>query len=153
MKNIVFIFGVCFIALLNSCSSVYSEHKEIKDLKWFKKDTKIFEVEITKAGEYDLFFAMRHSIGYPFTSIKINIEHLQNNGQTFVKEAEFPTTDENGKYIGEVTGQLWDIESVFAEKTYLNKGKHIFKISHAMNSNPVILVVDVGLIIKESSKS
>lgn len=152
MKNLVFLFGLSFLTFLYSCSSVYSEHKEIKDLKWFKKDVKTFEVEITKAGEYDLFFAMRHSIGYPFTSIKVNIEHSQNNGQTFVKAAEFPTTDESGKYIGEVTGQLWDIESVFAEKMYLNKGNHIFKISHAMNSNPVILVVDVGLIIKESSK-
>ncbi len=151
MKKLIFLLGISFITLLYSCSNVYSEHQEIKDLKWFKKDVKTFEVEITKAGEYDLFFAMRHSIGYPFTSIKISIEYLNDN-QTFVKEAEFPTTDENGEYIGEVTGQLWDIESVFAERMFLNKGKHIFKISHAMNSNPVILVVDVGLIVKKSSK-
>jgi hypothetical protein len=35
---------------------------------------------------------------------------------------------------------------------FLNKGKHIFKISHAMNSNPVVLVVDIGLIVKKTSK-
>jgi hypothetical protein len=81
MKKLIFLLGISFITLLNSCSSVYSEHQEIKDLKWFKKDIKTFEVEILEAGEYDLFFTMRHSIGYHFTSIKINIEYEQNNNQ------------------------------------------------------------------------
>jgi len=120
-------------------------------MKWERADVKTFEVNISEDGEYDLFFAMRHSYGYPFTSIKINILQITPEGKEFTKEAEFPISDKKGNYLGEVTGQLWDIESSFAEKMFLKKGKYTFKVSHAMNSNPVILVIDVGLIIRKSS--
>ena len=133
----------------SSCSDTYREFQSIRDMKWEKKDVKKFEVNITEEGEYDLFFAMRHSAGYPFTSIKVNILQNTPDGKNFSKQAEFPVADENGKYLGDVTGQLWDIESTFAEKMFMKRGKYTFKISHSMNSNPVILVVDVGLIIRK----
>lgn len=152
MKGLV-IFGIVLILILHSCSNIYNEHQKIKDLKWNRNDIKTFEVDIENDGEYDLFFAMRHTIGYPFTTIKINIEYINpKTYKSFIKTAEFPVTDENGKYIGDVSGQLWDIESSFAEKMFLKKGKHIFKVSHAMNYNPVILLVDIGLVVKKSSE-
>jgi len=138
------------IFLLNSCSNVYSEQQKIKDLQWFKTDVKIFEVYIPEDGNYDLFFTMRHSIGYPFTSIKIKIEQITPNNKEFLKKVEFSVIDKERKYIGNVTGQLWDTENLFSKNTFLKKGNYVFRISHAMNSNPVILVIDIGLIVRKS---
>ena len=139
-------------ALLSSCSNTYKEHQKIKDLKWQKTDIKTFEVNIKEDGVYNLFFTMRHSVGYPFTSIKIKIEQITPNEEIFEKNAEFAISDENGKYTGEVVGDLWDTENLFSENTSLKKGKYVFKISHAMNHDPVILVIDVGLVVKKVEK-
>jgi len=140
------------ILLMTSCNDMYRDFQTVKDMKWYKDDIKIFNVEISEEGEYDLFFTMRHSAGYPFTTIKVDILQITHKGKEFTKEAEFPITDKNGKYIGEATGQLYDIESSFSEKMFLEKGKYTFKISHNMNTNPVILVIDIGLIVRNSSK-
>ncbi|NPA45395.1 MAG: gliding motility lipoprotein GldH [Chlorobi bacterium] len=149
MKNLLFI--LTFLVLLSSCSDVYREFKKFDDLKWDKNDVKTFEVNINKDGEYDLFFALRHYTGYPFTTLKIEVTQIAPNGRASSKKIEIPVADENGKYIGDVSGELWDVENKIAEKVFLEKGKYTFKIAHYMNSNPVILVVDIGLIIRISN--
>ena len=141
---------ILFIAFFSSCSNIYRDFQKVKDMKWHRTDVKTYEVEIPEDGNYDLFFAMRHSTGYPFTTIKISIEQINPEGEEYTKDAEFSVADENGQYIGKVTGQLWDIEEVFSEKTPLKKGKYTFKIRHNMNSDPVILVIDIGLIVRNS---
>lgn len=144
---------ILFIIFFSSCSNTYRDFQKVKDMKWHKTDVKTFEVDIPEDGNYDLYFAMRHSTGYPFTSIKISITQITPEGEEFIKDAEFSVADEKGQYIGEVTGQLWDIEEMFSEKTPLEKGKYTFKISHNMNSDPVILIIDIGLIIKSNQES
>ncbi len=145
-----YIFSSLVLLLIASCSDTYSDFQAVEDLKWEKSDVKTFEVDITENGNYDLFFAMRHLTGYPFTTIKVLISQITPDGNEFTKEAEFLVANEKGKYKGDVTGQFWDIEDVFSENTPLKKGKYTFKISHTMNNNPVILVIDIGLIIRKS---
>ncbi len=147
MKKLL-VFGL--LLSLFSCSDTYRDFQSVKDMKWYKSDSKIFEVDIKEKGYYDLFFAMRYSTGYPFKQIKINIAQKLPDGIELFKNAKIQIANEKNEYLGEVTGQLWDIEALVSEKTYLNKGKYTFKISHAMNNDPVVLVIDVGLIIKQS---
>ena len=146
MKKLL-IFGL--LLSLFSCSDTYRDFQSVKDMKWYKSDSKIFEVNIREEGYYDLFFAMRYSTGYPFKQIKIKITQKSPGGEEFNKEAEIKTANDKGEYIGEVTGQLWDLEQPVSENTFLKKGKYIFGISHIMNNDPVILVIDVGLKIKK----
>ncbi len=150
MKKLSLYLFITVIALsLTSCSDTYRNFQSVEGLKWFDNDVKTFNVNIPEDGNYDLFFAMRHSTGYPFTTIKVEIEQTTPQNKTFIKNAEFPVTDENGKYLGKVAGQLWDIEHSFDENVFLKKGKYIFKIRHTMNNNPVILVIDIGLIVRK----
>ncbi len=153
MRNKILTLFIAGTILFSACNDIYRDFQSVKDMKWYKKDVKTFEVTVPEDGNYDLIFAMRHSTGYPFTSIKINIEQKTPDGKIFEKDAEFPVADENGNYIGEVTGQLWDIENVFSGNTFLKKGKYIFKIRHNMNNNPVILVIDIGLIVRKHSEN
>lgn len=150
MKVLKFLLMLSLPIFLFSCSDTYNEYEKVEEMQWYKKDVKTFELSIPEDGNYDLFFGMRHLSGYPFTSIKIEIAQITPDKKELIKEAEFSVADEEGNYIGEVTGQLWDIENLFSENTPLAKGKYTFKISHAMNSNPVILVIDVGLIVRKS---
>ncbi len=149
MRNIILISFITAATFFTACNDIYRNFQSVKDMKWYKKDVKTFNVSIPEDGNYDLIFAMRYSTGYPFTSIKINIEQTTPEGKMSEKNAEFPVADKTGKYLGEVTGQLWDIENIFSEKTFLKRGKYTFKIKHIMNNNPVILVIDIGLIVRK----
>lgn len=144
------ILPLFFLLFCVSCSNVFSDHQKIDDMQWHRSDVKTFEVDISENGEYDIYFTMRHSTGYPFRNIGIKIEQITPDGTKLSKDADFSVVDENDQYTGDVIGQLWDIEELFSKKTPLIKGKYIFKISHIMNSDPVILVMDVGLLIKKS---
>jgi len=149
MKQIIFVLFIFVSSFFTACNDIYRDFQSVKDMKWYDTDVKTFDVTIPEDGNYDLIFAMRHSTGYPFTTIKINIEQITPEGKISEKNAEFSIADEQGHYLGEVTGQLWDIENVFSGNAFLMKGKYIFKISHKMNNNPVILVIDVGLIVRK----
>lgn len=152
MKYKILLFIVFIVFVLTACKNIYRNFQSVKDMKWYKKDVKTFDVTIPEDGNYDLIFAMRYSTGYPFTTIKVHIEQTTPERKVLEKDAEFPVADENGNYIGDVTGQLWDIEDVFSENTFLKKGDYTFKINHGMNNNPVILVIDVGLIVRQYKK-
>lgn len=149
MKHSLIIFFIFATSFFTACNDIYRDFQSVKDMKWYDTDVKTFNVTIPEDGNYDLIFAMRYSTGYPFTSLKINIKQITPESKTLEKDAEFSITDKNGKYIGDVTGQLWDIENVFSENTFLKKGKYSFKIKHNMNNNPVILVIDIGLIVRK----
>ena len=152
MKHIIFVFFIFAISLFTACNDIYRNFQSVKDMKWYDTDVKTFDVTIPEDGNYDLIFAMRHSTGYPFTTIKIHIKETIPENKIYEKDAEFPVADENGKYIGEVTGQLWDIEAAFDKNVSLKKGKYTFRIQHNMNHNPVILVIDIGLIVRKHVK-
>jgi gliding motility-associated lipoprotein GldH len=138
------------VLMFFSCTNVYRDFQDVKNLKWYRTDIKTFEFDIKEDGNYDLFFHMRHSTGYPFTTIKTKISMTLPDKTIYEKEAEFPVADESGRYIGEVAGDLWDIENAFSENYFMKKGKYKINIAHAMENDPVILVVDIGLIIKKT---
>ncbi len=144
-----FLYIIILTSFFSACNDIYRDFQSVKDMKWYDTDVKTFDVTIPDDGNYDLIFAVRHSTGYPFTTIKINIEETMPDGKKYEKDAEFSVADENGNYIGEVTGQLWDVEAAFDENVFLKKGKYKFKIRHNMNHNLVILVIDVGLIVRK----
>ncbi|MCF6366567.1 MAG: gliding motility lipoprotein GldH [Bacteroidales bacterium] len=147
MKNVFFL---AVVLCLFSCSDTYRDFQSIKDMKWYRADKKTFEVDIKETGNYDLFFAMRYSTGYPFKQIKIKVTQKSPNGEEFYKNAEIAVANDKDEYIGDITGQLWDIEKLISKKTLLEKGKYVFEISHTMNSNPVVLVIDIGLIVRQT---
>jgi len=146
-KYIAFLF---ILFAISSCSDTFRDTQKIADMKWNRTDIKSFEVDISEKGNYDLHFTMRHSTGYPFRNIGVKIEQITPAGKELSKEVDFLVVNENNEYKGDVIGQLWDIEELFSENTPLEKGKYTFKISHIMNTDTVILVINVGLKIRKS---
>jgi len=145
-KNIVILLT---LILLSSCSDVFREFQSVTDMKWYKKDAKIFRVNISKEAKYDFIFAMRYPTGFPYNRIKVKITRVSENTEAVSKHAEFTVIDENNQYKGEVSGELWDLEEIFSENELLKPGKYTFKIEHDMNSDPVIAIIDIGLIVRK----
>lgn len=148
-KNLLIILISIFF--LSSCSEVFRDFKPVKDMKWFRKDAKIFKVNIPEKARYNFIFAMRFPTGFPYKNIKIKITRVSKNTEAVSKNAEFAVINEKNQYQGEVSGELWDLEEVFSENEEMQPGEYVFKIEHAMVSNPVLTVIDIGLIVSKSS--
>jgi gliding motility-associated lipoprotein GldH len=116
------------------------------------KDVQKFEFRISQAGIYDLYFTMRYVTGYPNPNILVKISQKTPEGKEYFKDCVFRIIDQNQNYIGEVAGNMWDFEECFAEKQDLESGIYQFEIEQTMPEDPVILIVDVGLIVRKSEE-
>jgi len=150
MKKNIFI--ILIIVSFSACTETYRSFQKIEDMKWHKSDVKIFKVEIEESGNYDLTFAFRYATLYPFKNIKVTIAKKTPKGEILTKDAEFMVVDENNKYIGDVGGDIWDLENYFAQNEFLEKGEYEFYIQHNMQNDPVIVVMEVGLIIEKHNE-
>ena len=142
---IIFLFAL-------GCNNVYRDFEEIENLKWEKSDIKKFEVNIPSDGNYDLYFALRYITGYPYTNIKVNISETAADKTQMQKDCKYMLVNENREYLGDVAGDFWDFESLFSENQEMKKGEYIYEIKHAMVDNPLIMISDVGIIIRKSEK-
>jgi len=149
MKKLTYFILFTVILTIFSCNNFYSEHQSVSNLKWYKEDIKSFEVNIEEDGIYDFIFAIRYATGFPYRTMKIKITQKSNDSIETSQEKEFEVVDKNNNYIGEVAGELWDLETICIQKLKVKQGNYIYTLEHEMKSNPVIMVVDVGLIIKK----
>ncbi len=148
-KISVLLFGIITLTALG-CTRVYEDYQEIKDLKWYKKDAQTFHVKIPEDGNYNILFFMRHTIGFPFKNLKIYIKKKSALGEIDAKDLEIPVIAENKNYLGDVAGELWDITYPIWQDIFLKAGTYTFSLQHAMNSDPVVLLVETGLIIEKA---
>lgn len=146
-KHLLSVIGL--IIILNSCNTVFEEHQDVDDLQWYENDKKTFEVDISERGKYDVYFALRYATGFPYKVMKINVIHSGPDGSGNVGNIKFSVVDNNNQYIGEVVGDIWDLEHKFIENQELKEGTHIFEIRPALNNSPAIAVMEVGLIVKK----
>ncbi len=150
MKKTLLLISISII--LSSCTDVYRDFQKVEDMKWFKGDIKKFNVDIKEPGNYNIIFAFRYATLYPYRNIKITITKKQPNGKEYTKNAEFQVVDDENNYIGDVAGDIWDLENVISENEKLEKGKYEFEIEHNMDNDPVIVVMEIGLIIRKSKE-
>ena len=146
-----FIF-IMFGALFTSCSNIYSRYESVPDMQWTKADAKQFTFDIKEEADYDMIFALRYATLFPYPVLQTTIEIAHPDGTEFEKDAAFQIIGDNGKYIGEVAGNMWDFESPFSEGQHLKPGKYKVTYTHAMPSEPVIAVMELGLIIRKTEK-
>lgn len=152
MKKLL-VLSLFISVILSSCTDLYRGFSKVKDLKWYKSDAKKFTVDIKKDGYYDLIFAFRYATAYPYNNIKVIISKKNPSGEEFSKEAEFIVVDDNNNYIGDVAGDIWDLENPFDVNEFMKKGLYEFTIEHNMINDPVIVVMEIGLIVRKSKKN
>lgn len=146
---IIFILGISIL----SCQSenrIYNEHKELSpQVEWLKKDIRTFEVPIENTDQkYDMSLSFRYAEGFPYKTMKVNVTEKSPSGKESTKEYELKVIDENGEHVGEVSLDIWDSEHLIeTDKTYNEKGKYTYTIEHAMPTDPVGAVMEIGVIL------
>jgi len=151
MKKLLFPILSLFL-LFTSCdkSVVYKDFRMTSNLEWNKSDVEVFEFTVEKDGKYALLFPFRYATGYSYSQIQINVNHTF-DGESKDSKHSFQVIDDDGKYLGEGAGDIWDSEFVISPNIALSKGKHVITISHIMPKEKVNMVMETGLIVKDLS--
>lgn len=144
-------FALIIMALCTwSCNknTVYKNFEKTSNLEWLKGETKEFEIEIVDdTASYDVFITFRYAQGYQFENVIMNVAE-----KTPVSEKLIPFNiqirNKNGTYIGDGSGDIWDIESLLYEGVKLNKGTYSYKIKHEMPVDKLHMVMSVGMVVK-----
>ncbi len=139
---------------LQSCqnNSIFTEYAKTENLEWLSSDAKTFTFENTDdSTNVDLLVAFRYAQGFQFNAMQMNLIEKTPVGN-FTYPVSIQIRDNKGAYIGEGSGDIWDIEIPIKQNVKLAKGTYTFIINHTMPVSKVHMVMEVGCKIVKSKR-
>ncbi len=152
MKVLKAIALLSFIFVMFSCNEnrVYEKHrKNFTEYRWKSSNVCEYSPVIEDINqEYKIIFAFRHIYGFQFQSIAINVEMTTPSGEVTSKDYTIEVIGNGKKYLAECAGDYCDLETVIEDNyKFAETGTYTFKIKHLMENDPMLNVMEVGLII------
>jgi gliding motility-associated lipoprotein GldH len=153
MKPIKIVSFLLIAIFAMSCNEnrVYEKHrKNFVEYRWESTNVPEFSPEITEIDqEYKVYFAFRHLYGFQIASIGIDVEITTPSGVTTNKIYQIDITEEGVlAYKASCGGSYCDLETLIEDNYKFEEvGIYTYKITHLMDQDPMLNVVEVGLII------
>lgn len=135
-----------------TCCGILWEHRSLEsfdDMEWNRSDTAAFSFSIDHAGPRDISILVRHVQGFPFAEMGI----LAITGGPSIADTQLiviPVIGSDRKYLGEGSGDLFDLEYVLHEAASLEAGDYNIRLVHQMSRDPLPLIMEVGIQVNET---
>lgn len=147
-----------FSALLFSCGKgrIFTEYKSIDEEKGWSKNNKIvFEPLINDTVNlYDIYVNVRHASIYPYRNLYLFLSTEYPDGRKEVDTINCILADEQNKWLGDGAGDLWDNNILLQPNVRFPKaGKYKFSYEQAMRTDPLPMILDMGLTIERAKES
>lgn len=143
------------IFLYSSCDSnrVFEENKEISDDVWDADEKILFEVDVTDTvSPHNFFVNVRNADDYAYSNLYMFITTSFPNKKTSRDTLECILSDDNGRWLGEGLGDLWDNRIPFKKNVrFPVSGKYVFTLEQAMRTEHLPEILDVGIRIEKQS--
>ncbi len=142
------------LLLITSCSqhSIYNEHVDLKNGKWFKDNSAHFEVTITDtSGLYNYFITLRHNTDYRYSNLYLFLT-TQFPDNTYTRDTlECVLADNSGKWFGKGWSNIKEDNILLRQNLkFPMAGKYNFYIQQAMRQDTLKNILSVGINISES---
>ncbi|MFC2114403.1 gliding motility lipoprotein GldH [Bacteroidota bacterium] len=157
IKSILVLLISCTLLTIVSCSPNRVYEKHIKDFPSYRWDANrcidfTFDIEDT-ASMYDIFFAFRHINGWQFKFINIKAIIKSPSDITYENSYSLKVMDNNGEYLSNCAGDLCDFEKIIERDfRFTETGIYTISFQQTMPIDPLPNIMEVGLIVKRSSK-
>jgi gliding motility-associated lipoprotein GldH len=148
-KNKSYIFLLFASILISSCQRedvVFEQNKPISNFEWGIHDTVSFLVDVDDTLTPNNFYIQfRHTTGYEWKNIYFFVTTQFPNGLSY-KDTVWCLLQDNTQWLGQGSGNLVD-NTIGIKKNvrFPFKGTYHFHIQHAMYSDPLEEITDVGL--------
>ena len=152
-----YILGLVFITSLVSCDKnlVFEDNKEIKDNNWDQANKLAFSVAITDStAPHSIYLNVRNAGWYTFSNLFIFVHTTLPDGSITADTAECVLADENGKWLGDGLGDIYDNRILFKKQfRFPQVGIYKFELEQAMRVNPLPGIMDAGMRIEREEAS
>jgi gliding motility-associated lipoprotein GldH len=151
MKKILILFLASFLLFSCSKNKVFEKFVKFDNYDW-KMDYVIkFNVPIDDTSAfYNVSIPIRHIDNYPYDGLLVNFTYNAPNGEEHTKNYKLNFRDANGKFKGDVAGDIWDETGMIMEKAKFNsKGIYKFEIVNNMPTTPTQGIMELGLKIEK----
>jgi gliding motility-associated lipoprotein GldH len=120
---------------------------------WHSEEAINFEWEVTDTLQaYDFYVDLRHNQDYPFSNLYLFLEFNFPNGKIARDTLGCDLADERGQWYGSGFGNLVDHRIGFRqETTFPLKGSYRMTLRHAMRTDPLPGITDVGFRLERHS--
>lgn len=148
------ILGLALIALLASCGndSLINETTEVDHGEWSFNDVKGFDFEVGDTlSPHNFYLLIRHGGTYKYQNL-IMIVKTYFPDNTFKSDTiDCPLADPSGRWFGNGLGDLLDNRVMFKRNVQFPlSGPYKIELQHAMRSDTVHEIYDVGLSIESA---
>lgn len=146
-------FAIVILALIiGSCSddALLNQTEEIKNGAWaFDEPLKLgLEVGDT-LNNYAYFIQLRHGGDYKYSNLIVYFKTFYPNNTYMVDTIDCPLAEPNGRWLGSGLGDILDNQILFKiNQTFPKGGLYNFEIQHAMRTDTIHEIYDMGLLIK-----
>jgi gliding motility-associated lipoprotein GldH len=157
LNNKLYFFKTAFLLILLlpassiffACNSnqFYEKNTVIKNNSWYFKDSKVFEVELKDSLKiYNFYINVRNTIDYKYANLYLFINSELPDGKIAKDTVEFQIADYQGKWLGKGSGKFRYNSFLLRKNISFNKkGLYKFNLVHAMRSDSLKGIADVGI--------
>lgn len=148
MKIFHFFIPLLFLV---SCKSdcVYKEYKKFDNLEWSIKEPAVFTFNNeSDTAIRNIIMEFRYAEGFPLPKMIVLVTQTDPDGGKKVIPLAFDIKKSDGTYIGDASGDIWDLEVPVLTNANLKKGTYTFSINYALPLAKLPMVMEVGLKVK-----
>lgn len=156
-KFIYIILFVCLAVGFSSCQEkeIYYHFEEIKDAKWSKYDTLVFDIDSTLFElnkPYNITIEVTNNINYPYQNIWFFVQTDFGYNSIFSEiSKEYLLADEFGRWKGSGFGSLYQTSLSFDKQvTFDTKRNYQIRVQQGMRDEPLVGIEKVGIKIEKA---
>ncbi len=149
------LFYLALIILFSSCreAAVYRDYVKLENLNWKRFDILEFDVPVKNGDQLDFYLFLRHHTDFPYDKLFVNITFYSPDGEMRSRDYDFNLKADNGKWLADGMGELWDIELPIRKgMPFYQNGKCKVRIENKYPKYDTPGIVEVGLIVKRSKE-
>ena len=146
---------IWLLLIISSCGNrtVYKEYREFDNVSWNRFDIQQFEIPVEENEALDFYFFVRHHSFFPYDFLDVNITFYLPGGEMRSGDYHFNLKDEEGEWLADGMGELWDIELPIRKNLRMPEaGICKVRIENKMTKLETPGIIEVGLIVKKASK-
>lgn len=144
-----------FMLLLISCSEpdVYRKYVKMENINWQRFNILEFDVPVENGDQLDFYLALRHHTDFPYDQLFVNITFYSADGEMRSHDYDLDLKDENGDWLADGMGELWDIDLLVREgMPFYKSGICKVRVENKFSKYDTPGILEVGLKVKRSKE-
>ena len=125
-------------------------YKTIDPSGWSKDSCAVFNFQVDKNYlNYNILIDVRNRGDYPNSNLWLFVDVMAPDSTVIRDTVEYQLALPNGKWTGKGTGGLYTNQFPFRTNVFFpSPGKYTVSVTHAMRTDPLIGISDIGLAVK-----